>query len=182
MSPRRLRMKGFTLLEIVFAFGLFAFCVTVLLVLMSGLLQSSQESTTETRAAQIARQILNDLSPDVKVIDPAITNAATADKGIMVLGGSNESAGLQLKQIDLNLSADLTETTFYTVDGTPTTATSDDRAYKAVIRLSPLALSENGPAAARQVVQVRIDITMAHAPADARPFRYISRLTPQRQS
>lgn len=163
------RLSAFSLVEIVLALGIFAFCIVVIIGLLGTVLNSSKESWMETRAAHVARQIADDLLPNPDTTTGTIT--ATADHGILLTP--------EVVQIPLFPASTYTNTATYSDEGVPVSASSGDALFKADIKILPVTVEvASGTIPARKVSQLQIDIRSVHQPT-ATPFRFVSRITPQ---
>ncbi len=166
------RCRAFTLVEVVIAFAIFAFCIVVIMGLLSNLMTSSRESWMETRSAQIARQIMNDLTPDPGSPSGAV-DRATAGKGILILEGGNSV------QLPLSPTNAFITNAFYTTDGAPVDESSTNVFFEATIAMKPVVME---PAAGvlpqRLVTQLQIEIQPA-GQTNTRPFRFVTRITAQ---
>lgn len=160
--------QAFSLVEIVLALGIFAFCIVVIIGLLGTVMNSSKESWMETRAAHIARQIADDLTPD-----PANTNSttqATADMGLLLKPNP--------VQIPLFPASTYTNSATYSAEGVPVEAGATNALFKADVKIFPVTVDTNaGTIPERKLSQLQIDVRPVSRPA-ASPFRFISRITP----
>lgn len=148
---------GFSLVEVVIAIGIFGFAAVTILGLLGGLLTSSRESWQDTRAAQIARQILIDLQPL-----PGTTT------GYLIAGENAEGK----TPVELAASSGITLSAWYCMEGSPIGESDPQTTFAATIELQPLPGRSN-------LHQVRIDIRPTAAPPDIKPFRFVSRISPR---
>ncbi|MFA7233003.1 MAG: hypothetical protein WC076_02720 [Terrimicrobiaceae bacterium] len=162
------RQSAFSLVEIVLALGIFAFCIVVIIGLLGTVMNSSKESWMETRAAHIARQITDDLTPD-----PANTNSttqATADMGLLMTPS--------VVQVPLFPANTYTNSAIYSDAGVPVETGATNALFKADIKIFPVTVDTNiGTIPARKLSQLQIDIRPVSQPS-ASPFRFVSRITP----
>ena len=163
------RHSAFSLVEMVLALGIFAFCILVIFGLLGSVMNSSKESWMETRSAHIARQIADDLTPDPDTMTG--TARATVDQGILLTPN--------VVQVPLFPTTASTNSATYSAEGLPVAASASDAVFKADIKIM---LITNEAAAgvipARKVSQLQIDIRPITQPTAA-PFRFVSRITPQ---
>lgn len=97
-AVRGARSSGFSLIEVVLALGVIAFALVGIMGLFPVAMKSAQESQRETRAAQIARQIFDDLQSlpgtnTALVRGMSITNVADRITGINLANGSTNILG-----------------------------------------------------------------------------------------
>jgi len=167
--PALWRRGGFSLVEVILAIGIFGMSVVVVVGLLSTLLTSSKESWQETRAAQIARQVLNDLRP-----------AAGESQGNLVRSPGN------VESVDLHTPATLQAS--YTVEGQPVAQGDANAYFQASITLSAITNTPASPgtAAATDALntrtnfsEVRVDIKPLASGTNTRPFQFSSRIAPK---
>lgn len=150
-SADGLRKKtAFSLVEIVLALGIISFALVGIMGLFPVAMKSAQESQRETRAAQIAMQIFNDLrgTPGTNSLIATSTNLLTSQLRVNLTGGS-------------------TNIVCYDRDGSTigTTVTPD------AIFLSEIRIVPNTPMVGVSQVQASIE-TPANAPTNSRT-RYV---------
>lgn len=163
------RPAAFSLVEIVLALGIFAFCIVVVIGLLGTVMNSSKESWMETRSAHIARQITDDLTPDPDTATG--TTRATVDQGILLTPN--------VVQVPLFPSTTYTNSATYSAEGVPVAASATDALFKADIKIMPITQeAAAGGLPARKTSQLQIDIRPVMQPTAA-PFRFVSRITPQ---
>lgn len=161
---------AFSLIEMVLALGVFAFCIVVIIGLLSSLLGSSRESWMETRSAQIARQIMEDLTPDPAGDTNSITQA-TATSGILNKLPTPE-------QVPLFSANPYSNSAYYTAEGIPVLPA--DAFFKADLLIQPVTMeTATGALPAREISQVRIDVRPAAAQTNAPSYRFFSRISPR---
>ena len=73
----RERQEGFSLVEVVIAVGIAAFCLVVMLGLIPAGMNSNKDSSGETAAANIARNIFSDLRATPKSINTSVLYGIT---------------------------------------------------------------------------------------------------------
>jgi len=165
------RSGAFSLVEVVLALGLFAFCIVVILGLLGTVMNSSKDSWMESRAAQIARQIASDLLPD-PVGDASSTSTATPLAGMLVTLPNPI-------QLPLIPAATTTNTVYYSTDGEPVAPDAPNAVFRADVVLTPVVLEPAaGTLPERKASQLRIDIRPA-TQTNAAPFQFVARVTPQ---
>ncbi len=120
--PKKTLPRGFSLTEVVLSLGIFAGALSVV-ALFPILLGQSKKSGQETRAALVARQIINDLTSVTGTSRPLV-DAATLPQNV---------SGRQM--IDLNTSA--IHVVHYNQEGLPVPSTSVDATMKAEISVVP---------------------------------------------
>jgi len=166
------RSGAFSLIEVVLALGLFAFCIVVILGLLGSVMGSSRDSWMESRAAQIARQITSDLLPD-PAGDIGSTSTATPLAGMLV----TQPSPIQLLLVP---AAATTNTVYYSAGGEPVAQGASDAVFRADVVLTPVTLEPAvGTLPARTVSQLRIDIRPA-TQTNAAPMQFVAYITPQR--
>lgn len=128
---------GFSLIEIVLALGIISFALVGIMGLFPVAMRSAQESQRETRAAQIAMQIFNDLKSA-----PA-TNTFIA-----------KSTNFTSPQVSVNLSQSSSNWISYSINGTPLSdgTSAPDRAF-----LAEILVTTNTPMSNLARVQVTIE-------------------------
>ena len=137
---------AFSLIEIVLALGIISFALVGIMGLFPVAMKSAQESQRETRAAQIAMQIFNDLRGT-----PA-TNALIAT-----------STNILTSQMRINLMNSSSNVVYYDRDGvTLGTNTMADAIFLGEILVTP-----SSPMAGLSRVQATVE-TPANAPAGSR--------------
>jgi len=165
------RLQAFSLIEVVLALGLFAFCIVVILGLLGTVMTSSKDSWMESRAAQIARQITSDLLPD-PLGDASSTSTATPLAGMLVTLPNPI-------QLPLIPAAATTNTVYYSTDGEPVAQGAANAVFRADVVLTPVILEAAvGSLPERKASQLRIDIRPA-TQTNAAPFQFVARVTPQ---
>lgn len=144
------RRSAFSLVEIVLALGIISFALVGIMGLFPVAMKSAQDSQRETRAAQIAMQIFNDLR-------------GTPGTNSLIATGTN----LLATQLRVNLTNGSTNYVCYDRDGTTIgTNVTPDAIFVSEIRVVP-----NTPMAGVSQVQASIE-TPANAPTNARS-RYV---------
>lgn len=98
MVVPRSSFEGFSLIEIVLALAVVSFAIVGIMGLFPVAMKSAQESQRETRAAQIARQIFDEIqslppSNTALIRGPSITNVAYRITGINIANGSTNILG-----------------------------------------------------------------------------------------
>lgn len=142
LSSNRVR-KAFSLVEIVLALGIISFALVGIMGLFPVAMKSAQESQRETRAAQIAQQVFNDLRGT-----PA-TNALLA-----------MDTDLTAAQLRLNFSNSSSNVIFYSQEGRVLgTNATGDAIYRVEVVVAP-----NDPMNGLSRVQTRLSIP-ANAPS-----------------
>ncbi len=125
----------------------------------------------ETRAAQLARQIQDDVLANPEMTNTAVFEATPA-QGLLL---QTTNSGIQ---VPLNVTTASTNTVYYTTDELATN-NGPEAVFQAQVILSPITMD---PAfetnAVRTVPQIEIDVRPA-AQTNATPWRFFSRLTPQ---
>jgi uncharacterized protein (TIGR02598 family) len=144
------RWAAFSLVEIVLALGIISFALVGIMGLFPVAMKSAQESQRETRAAQIAMQIFNDLR-------------GTPGTNSLIATGTN----ILTPQLRVNLTTGSTNLVCYDLDGTTIgTNVTADTIFVSEIRVLP-----NTPMAGVSQVQASIEAP-ANAPTNARS-RYV---------
>jgi hypothetical protein len=152
----------------VLALGIFGFCVVVILGLLGSVMTSSRESWMETRAAQIARQITQDLTPD-PAGNTNSTTRVTPLAGILVTVPDPV-------QINLAPASATTNTGYYSAEGIAVAPGATNLLFRADVIITPITLEAAvGALPERKVSQLRIDIR-PEAQTNAQPFRFLSRI------
>lgn len=140
VARRPRRSKGFTLMEVVVTLGILALFIGVL-ALFPQLMNVSAESTTETRAAHIADQIIRDLVPALSTL-PSVKPESTGPDGhppstvpygrvvtqVTAEGGEFETVDFQ----EASLSA-----AWFSLEGQPVPETDPSARLKAEIKITP---------------------------------------------
>lgn len=162
-------LRAFSLIEIVLALGIVAFAVVGIMGMLPVAMKSAQESQRETRAAQIARRIFDELQSlpgtnTALIRGPSITNAADrimginlANPSIYVLGYDEQGHGL---------TANLTAAQFS--NAIPTGETF----YVAKVDIRP-----EPPPSKVTKVEVQIEAPAMAASGDRSRFRFLSMLS-----
>jgi type II secretory pathway pseudopilin PulG len=165
------RQPAFSLIEMMLALGIFAFCIVVILGLLGSVMTSSRESWMETRSAHIARQIVDDLMPD-PTADTNTTTQANGENGMLV----KQPAAVQVPLFSPNL---YTNSAFYSLEGIAVAQDATNVLFRADITILPVTMeAASGTLPARKVSQLNVDIrpvTQTNVP----PFQFITRITPQ---
>lgn len=158
-SPRYRRvlggsgLKGFSLVEIVLALGVFSLAIVPVIGITQGLLGQSKESWQETRAAHIAQQVLQDLQ------------LGSDDHGLLVKKelGSAESVEM------VNLTEEGTYTVDYDSDARPVPLQDERAIFRMTLNLVP---DEN-----RQgLSQVEIAVRSPASAEGATPYRFFAKV------
>jgi len=134
--------KGFSLVEVILSLGIFAVGALAIVGLMSGLLLQSRETWQETRAAQIAQQILGDL------------RAGSAGNGLLVGQAVADAAG----NIPLDKSGSYV--IHYDDEGGSVGNSSGDAIFSADVSLEPVS-ARTGLCVVRVVVKTPPEATNA---------------------
>jgi uncharacterized protein (TIGR02598 family) len=125
LECRKSPVRGFSLIEIVLALGIVSFAIVGIMGLFPVAMKSAQESQRETRAAQIARGIFDDLQSlpgtnTALIRGPSITNAVDRITGINlatasthILGYDQQGTGLSTVLSAGQFDAPLTQPELY---------------------------------------------------------------------
>lgn len=151
---------GFSLIEVILAIGVFGIAIVTILGLMSSLLASSKESWQETRAAQIARQILDDLRP-----------ANGEDHGSLL------QATNAVEPVDIRTATNFQ--VFYTTDGLPIASGEPTAFFQINIALSSITNAPDTNNVRTDFREVRIDVSPIASGSNSRPFQFFSRIAPK---
>lgn len=148
-------IRGFSLIEVVIAIGIFGFAALAVLGSLASLFSISKNSCDETTAAHIARQIFSDLQPD---------------KG--------SYAGAIVRESD-STTADLREngdfSAFYTADGRPSHRSDPSCLYEATVTLIPFI--DPTDTLRTGLSEVKIRIAPAGGPTKSVPtYEFLTRL------
>lgn len=175
---RKFRGKGFTLMEIVVTLGIFAMFIGAF-GLFPQLVSISGESAFETRAAHIARQIVNDLIPSVRFLAKSSTPEtggvdsdgtpvfpAAATSGVLIKAEANDDVSV--------LRPDLMSKGLYTVhydlNGKAVFEFSAEARLKVEVIIHPV-ISRAG------FCEVEIQIRRLNGSASVEPFRFVTKVS-----
>lgn len=165
-----LKRRAFSLIEVVLALGVLGICGVLILGLLSSLMNNSRESWMETRAAQIARQILSDLRPDAAVRDSGVTTRPNSTSGMLLL----DSGAVQVPILP---AAPQTYSAFYSSEGAA--ASQGDSLFKADITIQPTIIEPAFGTLSpdRKISRIKIEIRPVNQPS-GEPFTFVSFLAP----
>lgn len=169
-SKKSVGKSGFSLIEVVLAIGVFAIAVVAILGLMPGLIGQSRESWQETRAAHIARQIVEDLRTGevngLLVISSDLSRSIGEPGGDLGAGSGEGNAGASIS-VPLNESG--TYSSNYDSDGFPLDSEDSGAIFRAKVQVTPhperLGLSD-----------VEIQISTSAQDNSLTKFRFVTRI------
>lgn len=170
-SKKSVGKSGFSLIEVVLAIGVFAIAVVAILGLMPGLIGQSRESWQETRAAHIARQIVEDLRTGevngLLVISSDLSRRPGEPGGD--LGAAGPVEGNSVASISVPLNESGTYASNYDSDGFPLDSEDSGAIFRAKVQVTPhperLGLSD-----------VEIQISTSAQDNSLTKFRFVTRI------